>query len=165
MSAIKTVTEDQVWEWLNEVPDPEIPAISVVELGVVRSLVLMESKVEVTITPTYSGCPAMAVFEQDIEKHLIDKGFTSVEIKTVYNPAWTTDWMSDEAKAKLKASGIAPPEGSADKKSLFGDPKQITCPSCDSRDTTMISQFGSTACKALWKCNSCLDTFHYFKCI
>jgi len=160
-------SEKQVWEWLNEVPDPEIPVLSVVELGVVRKVELGDDKAIITITPTYTGCPAMNVFEQDIIAKLNENGFDQVEIKTVWSPAWTTEWLSDEAREKLRVYGIAPPvKGSADKGTLFASsPKTITCPKCGSENTEVISQFGSTACKALYRCSSCAEPFEYFKCI
>lgn len=162
------IPEEAVWTWLNEIPDPEIPVISVVELGVVRKVEFEnESKIDVTITPTYSGCPAMNVFEEDIIKKLKEKGFEKVNLHTVLSPAWTTDWISDEALDKLEKYGIAPPvKGSADKGLLFqSGPKSLNCPKCGSTDNALISQFGSTACKALYTCNNCKEPFEYFKCI
>ena len=162
------IPEEAVWTWLNEIPDPEIPVISVVELGVVRKVEFEnESKIDVTITPTYSGCPAMNVFEEDIIKKLKEKGFEEVNLHTVLSPAWTTDWISDEALDKLEKYGIAPPvKGSADKGLLFqSGPKSLNCPKCGSTDNALISQFGSTACKALYTCNNCKEPFEYFKCI
>lgn len=166
MKTIET-SEDQIWKWLDEVPDPEIPVISVVELGVVRKVELEPDGVTVFITPTYSGCPAMNVFEQDIKKKLSDKGFSNVVLRTVWSPPWTTDWISDEALEKLRKYGIAPPvKGSADKGVLFGSgPKIVTCPQCGSEHTEMVSMFGSTACKAIYSCKQCLEPFEYFKCI
>jgi ring-1,2-phenylacetyl-CoA epoxidase subunit PaaD len=151
--------------WLHEIPDPEIPVISIVELGVIRSLNLKNGTLEVTITPTYSGCPAMKQMEEDVIKKLNEKGFDTVNILTVYDPAWTTDWINAEARSKLQKYGIAPPEGSKDKTALFGEPKSVTCPRCKSQHSEMVSQFGSTACKALYKCKDCLEVFDYFKCI
>jgi ring-1,2-phenylacetyl-CoA epoxidase subunit PaaD len=165
---IKKVSKALIWEWLNEIPDPEIPVISVVELGVVRAInLLSEDEIEVTITPTYSGCPAMNVFEEDIIKKLKEKGFSTVHLKTVLSPAWTTDWISDEALDKLEKYGIAPPvKGSEDKGFLFeSGPKSLACPKCGSTNTSLISQFGSTACKALYSCDQCKEPFEYFKCI
>lgn len=162
------IREEAVWSWLNEIPDPEIPVISVVELGVVRKIEFEnEQTIDVTITPTYSGCPAMNVFEEDIIKKLKEKGFQKVNLHTVLSPAWTTDWMSDEALNKLEVYGIAPPvKGSEDKGLLFqSGPKILHCPKCGNADTTLISQFGSTACKALYTCNHCKEPFEYFKCI
>lgn len=159
--------EDKIWDILQTIPDPEIPVISVVELGVIRSVDFLEDQLQITITPTYSGCPAMKQFEDDIVDTLHDKGYPEVKIKTVFQPAWTTDWMSDEAREKLRKYGIAPPEnGTQDKGALFSQgPKVVACPQCRSEDTRLVSQFGSTACKAVYQCNSCKETFDYFKCI
>jgi ring-1,2-phenylacetyl-CoA epoxidase subunit PaaD len=155
-----------IFELLREVPDPEIPVISVVDLGVVRKVEMKGDKLEVTITPTYTGCPAMKTIEEDIKAKLIENGYVSVQINTVYSPAWTTDWITEEAKEKLRVYGIAPPEkSSSDKNILFGKEKSIACPRCRSANTSMKSQFGSTACKALYACNDCLEPFDYFKCI
>jgi ring-1,2-phenylacetyl-CoA epoxidase subunit PaaD len=165
---VETISESMVWEWLNEVPDPEIPVISVVELGVVRALIFLDNNsIEVTITPTYSGCPAMNIFEEDIIKKLKENGFNEVLIKTVLSPAWTTDWIKDDVLLKLEAYGIAPPvKGSADKGLLFSSgPKVVACPKCKSSNTRIVSQFGSTACKALYSCSDCKEPFEYFKCI
>lgn len=157
----------QVWDWLDQIPDPEIPVISIVELGVVRKVELNKNKIIVSITPTYTGCPAMHIFEKDIISFLTEKGFNRVKIRTIWSPPWTTDWISDEALEKLKNYGIAPPvKGSADKGTLFSaGPKEVPCPKCGSIETKVISQFGSTACKALYSCNSCKEPFEYFKCI
>mgnify|MGYP000885494374 CR=1 FL=1 len=160
-------TKEQVWEFLSEIPDPEIPVITITELGVVRSVEISENIAVITITPTYTGCPAMKLFEDEIVSTLKQKGFDSVEIKLVYSPAWTTNWMSDEAKEKLREYGIAPPiDGTEDKGVLFSsDTKVVPCPRCKSKKTTLKSQFGSTACKALYQCNDCLEPFDHFKCI
>ena len=160
------VNEKQVWDWLEQIPDPEIPVISIVELGVVRKVELKNNEAIISITPTYTGCPAMNVFEQDIITLLTEKGLR-VTIRTIWSPPWTTDWLSDHALQKLRDYGIAPPvKGSADKGTLFSaGPKIVTCPKCGSDDTKVISQFGSTACKALYSCNSCKEPFEYFKCI
>lgn len=152
-------------DWLHEIPDPEIPVISIVELGVIRDIQPTDKGLEITITPTYSGCPAMKQMEEDVVQKLKEKGFDQVAIKTVYNPAWTTDWIHEEARLKLQNYGIAPPEGSKDKSALMGEPKSVTCPRCKSKHSEMVSQFGSTACKALYKCKDCLEVFDYFKCI
>jgi ring-1,2-phenylacetyl-CoA epoxidase subunit PaaD len=160
------MTKENIFSFLNEIPDPEIPVISIVELGVIREVKPDGKKIEVVITPTYSGCPAMKQMEADVKKKLLEKGFDEVKITTIFNPAWTTDWMSAEARQKLQDYGIAPPEEStSDKSFLTNKPKFITCPRCKSKNTLMISQFGSTACKALYKCNECLEVFDYFKCI
>ena len=162
----KMLNENEVWKILKEIPDPEIPVISIIDLGVVRNVELNGSKAIITITPTYSGCPAMKQMEDDIVKLLKQKGFKSVEVITTYTPAWTTDWINDEAKEKLRVYGIAPPEHStSDKNVLLGKEKKVACPRCRSIHTKMISQFGSTACKALYQCQDCLEPFDYFKCI
>jgi ring-1,2-phenylacetyl-CoA epoxidase subunit PaaD len=152
---------------LADIPDPEIPVISIVELGVVRDVIVTdETTIEVIITPTYSGCPAMKQMEDDVRKKLSGRGFENIKITTVYHPPWTTDWLNEEAKEKLRKYGIAPPEESTtDKSFLTGKHKAVTCPRCKSKDTVMVSQFGSTACKALYKCSNCLEVFDYFKCI
>lgn len=156
---------EDIYALLHEIPDPEIPVISIVELGVIRDVKTEGKEITVKITPTYSGCPAMKQMEDDVRKKLRDNGFEKVTIDTVYSPAWTTDWLDVNAKLKLQRYGIAPPEGSSDKSLLTGHPKSVTCPHCKSKNTSMVSQFGSTACKALYKCNDCLEAFDYFKCI
>lgn len=159
-------TEQEIWDILAEVEDPEIPVINVVEMGIVRAVDIRENTVEVTITPTYSGCPAMKTIEEDIAEILREKRAEPFIIKTALSPAWTTDWMTDGAKEKLRQTGIAPPEGTShDKGLLLGKIRDVPCPRCGSHNTSMISSFGSTACKALYKCNDCLDPFDYFKCI
>lgn len=161
------ITVANVWRWLEEVLDPEIPVLNVVELGVVRQVEIKAGEhILVTITPTYSGCPAMHTIEDEIEK-TIRKNFTgNYSIKTVLSPAWSSDWLTDVARMKLLEFGIAPPQqGSADKNLLMGKIRSVQCPRCKSTDTVLISQFGSTACKALYKCNKCLEPFDYFKCI
>ncbi len=160
-------TEKQIWDLLSEIPDPEIPVISITELGVLRKVNILNNKVTVSITPTYSGCPAMKTFEDDIKTKLKENSIFNFEVLTVLNPAWTTDWITDEAKEKLKKFGIAPPiNGSEDKGILFGSTsKTVDCPLCNSKKTKLKSQFGSTACKALYQCEECLEPFDYFKCI
>ena len=158
--------KSKIYELLEEIPDPEIPVISIVELGVIRDVETINTKTIVTITPTYSGCPAMKQMENDVIKKLQEAGIEEIEVKTTYSPAWTTDWMSPEAKEKLRQYGIAPPEHSSiDKRTLIGIDKVVKCPRCKSPNTKMISQFGSTACKALYQCQDCLEPFDYFKCI
>ena len=159
-------TEATIWKILEEVPDPEIPVLSVIDLGIVREVKLVGDKVKLSITPTYSGCPAMNLFEVNIKAALQEKGFYPIEITTILSPAWTTDWLSEKGKEKLKAYGIAPPVSkSMDKHALFFEEKGVNCPQCDSSHTKMLSQFGSTACKALYKCEDCLEPFDYFKCL
>jgi ring-1,2-phenylacetyl-CoA epoxidase subunit PaaD len=165
MSLLKASAPD-VWNFLAEVFDPEVPVLDIVALGVVRDVQVEDNDIEITITPTYSGCPAMKVIEDDIRSKLKEKGLDNVRIKTVISPAWTTDWMTEEGKEKLREYGIAPPEkATADKNVLFGKPKIVKCPRCRGTNTEMKSQFGSTACKALYFCNDCLEPFDYFKCI
>lgn len=155
-----------IWKLLEAVPDPEIPVLSVIDLGVIRKIEELEDKVVITITPTYSGCPAMNQFEADITDHLSKHGYQSIEIKTTYNPAWTTDWLTDEAKLKLEKYGIAPPqEKTTDKSFLLGESPTVKCPQCKSTNTKLVSQFGSTACKALYQCKDCKEPFDYFKCL
>lgn len=146
----------QIWSWLEEVPDPEIPAISVVDLGVVRDVDWDGSVLRIAVTPTYSGCPATRVIAQDIETALTARGLREVQIETRIAPPWTTDWISETGRAKLTAFGIAPPSPS-------GGP--TACPRCSATDLERISQFGSTPCKAQWRCRSCLEPFDYFKCL
>lgn len=161
------LSNETIYSLLSEIPDPEIPVITIVELGVIRKINALDSKtIEVVITPTYSGCPAMKQMEDDVRKKLEDNGFEFIKITTTYSPPWTTDWLSEEAKLKLQNYGIAPPEESTtDKSFLTNKPKNVTCPRCKSKNTGMISQFGSTACKALYQCKDCLEAFDYFKCI
>lgn len=152
-------------ELLEEVKDPEIPVLSVIDLGIVREVRRTNSGVTVVITPTYSGCPAMDTIEREIIEVLEKNGISS-EVETVLTPAWTTDWLSEKGRIALEEYGIAPPaEATTDKSFLTGKTKAVRCPLCKSNSTSMISQFGSTACKALYKCNDCLETFDYFKCI
>ncbi len=151
---------------LAAVCDPEIPVLTVDDLGIVRDIrVLGDGTLEVVITPTYSGCPAMNVIEVNIRAALQEGGFEKVAVTTILSPAWTTDWLSEAGRYKLRAFGIAPPaEASADKKALSGERRALLCPHCGSGNTEMISQFGSTACKSLFRCLDCLEPFDYFKC-
>ena len=160
-------SSDSIFTLLSEIPDPEIPVISITDLGIIRNINSVDDKLIISITPTYSGCPAMKQIEDDIKIKLKENGFTNVEIKMVYAPAWTTDWINDDAKEKLRKYGIAPPEHSTiDKRVLMGlEERVVKCPKCGSKNTTMISQFGSTACKSLYKCTDCLEPFDYFKCL
>lgn len=157
------VTEKEIWELLEQVSDPEVPVLTIVDLGVVRDVRLEGSHCTITITPTYSGCPAMQVIEKGIEEVLHDK--VDLEIHTKLSPAWTTDWLSEAGKNKLRDYGIAPPENEVDKSVLFAEPTVVPCPLCRSKNTRMVSQFGSTACKAHYQCNDCLEPFDYFKCL
>lgn len=158
-------TDQHIWEILKTVPDPEIPNLSILDLGVVRDVLTDdENRVTVVITPTYSGCPAMDMIEVMIKSALQEAGFDHSIVKTVLTPAWTTDWITDEGKKKLLEAGIAPPQGKADKRFITGDFENIPCPQCESSNTEMISQFGSTACKSLFRCVDCREPFDYFKC-
>ena len=162
---IKTISKEEIWDLLKGIPDPEIPVITIVDLGILREVEIEDEKVFVNITPTYSGCPAMQAISNEIVAILRDNGIENVEIKTVFHPVWTTDWLSDDAKERLRVYGIAPPEkASADKNLLVAEPRKIHCPRCNSLHTEMISQFGSTACKALYRCLDCKEPFDYFKC-
>ena len=163
---MQTFTEQDIFSFLKEIPDPEIPVISIVDLGVIRKINITDNGVDIDVTPTYSGCPAMKQMEDDIISTLKQKGIENINLKMVYTPAWTTDWLSDDAKERLRKYGIAPPqESTTDKSFITGKTKQIKCPRCGSLHTEMVSQFGSTACKALYKCKDCLEPFDYFKCI
>lgn len=155
--------EELVWERLSLIPDPEIPVISILELGIVRDVRYDGEMLKIVITPTYTGCPAMNLFVAEIKAAMHDQGFDHVNITTVYSPAWTTDLMSTEAKEKLKRYGIAPPVKDASSEDPFAPPPVIPCPHCDSQHTTLVSQFGATACKSLYTCNDCKEPFEYFK--
>jgi len=158
-------TKEQIWNYLEEVKDPEIPVLSIIDLGIVRKVEADELGAVVTITPTYTGCPAMHVIEEDIRSKLKERGVSQFTVKTILSPAWTTDWISEEGRKKLKIYGIAPPESSPDKSLLSGMPKIVHCPRCSSTNTEMKSFFGSTPCKALYVCNDCKEPFDYFKCL
>jgi ring-1,2-phenylacetyl-CoA epoxidase subunit PaaD len=150
---------EALWALLEDVCDPEVPVLSILDLGIVRDVKLNDDEIEVIITPTYSGCPAMDAISMDIKFKLIENGFTKIKITSVLTPVWTTDWMTEAGKQKLKAYGIAPPKFSKD---LSDDLPE--CPQCKSSNTKLLSQFGSTACKALYQCNDCKEPFDYFKC-
>ena len=152
-----------VWNAAGAVVDPEIPVLSIADLGVLRDVRVMDGRVEVTITPTYSGCPAMNMIAIEVELAVVKAGLGPVAVKTVLAPAWTTDWMSEDGRRKLKDYGIAPPAKGAGRRALF-DVENVACPKCDSPDTEEIAAFGSTSCKSLWRCNTCREPFDYFKC-
>lgn len=156
-------TTAEIYSFISGIPDPEIPVITIDDLGILREVKMQEGKYVVTITPTYTACPAMGMISDQIKKILKEKGIENTEVELTYSPAWTTDWLSQEAKAKLKAYGIAPPSHSSCTK-LFSAEEHVTCPRCNSRHTALISRFGSTACKALYKCDDCKETFDLFKC-
>lgn len=154
----------EIYDLLEQVPDPEVPVLSILDLGIVREVEVRDGKAIITITPTYTGCPAMDMITVNIRAILQENGWES-EVESVLSPAWTTDWMSEEGRRKLKKYGIAPPVvQTSDKRSLAGESKLVACPICDSPNTELLSQFGSTACKALYKCKDCLEPFDYFKC-
>ena len=157
--------DNKLFEILETVSDPEIPVLSIMEMGVVRSAKLINGIVEVEITPTYSGCPAMDVIGDDIIKAFKNQGFEA-KVKLILSPAWTTDWITPKGRMALEKYGIASPlNEEADKDALLGNKKIVKCSQCGSLNTKLISQFGSTACKALFKCEDCLEPFDYFKCL
>lgn len=163
-SASVDVRVAKIWKVLAEVPDPEVPVISVVELGIVRDVRVDGAQIVVDVTPTYSGCPAVEAININIIASLQEAGFTNVVVRSVLSPAWSTDDITHAGRAKLLAYGIAPPNGSANKAFLTGDDRPRACPLCASTHTELLSQFGSTACKALYRCIDCREPFDYFKC-
>jgi len=156
--------EKIVWGALNEVQDPEIPVVSLVEMGIIREILLCENSVAVTMTPTFSGCPALQVMQDEIEKKLRGLGYTAVTIKTTLSPPWSSDWITDDARAKLKAFGLAPPlRHGGNIEVTFYEP--VTCPRCDSANTIIKNSFGSTLCRAIYYCNQCQEPFEQFKAL
>lgn len=156
-----------IWKMLESVPDPEVPVLSILDLGIVRSVkISVENMVDIIITPTYSGCPAMDAISMDIKLKLLEHGYQKFNVQSQLSPAWTTDWMTDAGKSKLKAYGIAPPNPRQQfcSDGLFADEESVPCPRCGSHHTAMLSRFGSTACKALYQCLDCREPFDYFKC-
>ena len=149
-----------IWNILETVCDPEVPVLTITDLGIVRDVKIVEELVEVIITPTYTGCPAMDMIAMNIRLTLIENGYSKIKITSVLSPAWTTAWMTETGKQKLQEYGIAPPKGNAETIAADG----IECPQCKSINTKLISEFGSTACKALYKCEDCKEPFDYFKC-
>ena len=166
MVDVKNISVDHIWNMLKDVPDPEVPVLTVQDLGIIRDIHLHNDEVEVVITPTYSGCPAMDMIAANIRLVLLENGFKNIQITTVLSPAWTTDWMSEEGKEKLKAYGIAPPNPRQQvcNNELFAAHEVVQCPRCNSYHTHRVSEFGSTACKALYQCDECSEPFDYFKC-
>ena len=148
---VEEITKDTIWDLLKEISDPEIPVISIVELGIVRNIGYINKLFHITITPTYSGCPAISYIKEEIIRKMNTVGISNYKLHTSLSPPWTTDWMSNETKTKLKEVGISPPS------------KTVQCPQCNSIKVEVISEFGSTACKALYKCISCKEPFHHFK--
>lgn len=157
MENVSNISDD-IWQLLETVSDPEVPVLTITDLGIVREVNVSGKRIEVTITPTYSGCPAMDMISMNIRLALLEKGYRDVEIKTTLSPAWTTDWITETGKQKLKAYGIAPPHIQQEAT------EAIQCPQCNSHNTVLISQFGSTSCKALYQCLDCKEPFDYFKC-
>jgi ring-1,2-phenylacetyl-CoA epoxidase subunit PaaD len=153
----------RAWNAAASVVDPEIPVLTIADLGVLREVTVTGCEVEVAITPTYSGCPAMNMIALEIELALEREGFRHPKIRTRLSPAWTTDWMSEDGRRKLREYGIAPPLPASSRRALFGV-EEVACPQCGSKNTELISEFGSTSCKALWRCRSCREPFDYFKC-
>lgn len=161
VNSANTVDSAQLFELLSTVCDPEIPVLTLQDLGVLRDIEVVDDEVKVTITPTYAGCPAMDTMRSDIETTLKQAGYQNVKVQQSLSPAWTTDWMSERGRQKLRAYGIAPPVSTA----CGQQTGQIECPQCNSVEVKRISEFGSTACKALYQCQDCLEPFDYFKCI
>ena len=162
----QNAVRSEAWRAAAAVPDPEIPVVTVEDLGILRTVDLDENgSVVATVTPTYSGCPATQLIQQMVLEALQQAGFEDARVETVMSPAWTTDWISDAGRDKLRAYGIAPPqESSNSKRALFGE-TAVNCPHCGAKDTQRVSEFGSTPCKALYRCNACREPFDYFKCL
>jgi ring-1,2-phenylacetyl-CoA epoxidase subunit PaaD len=155
----------EIYDILETVKDPEIPVISIVDLGIIREVRKSNNHIEIDITPTYSGCPALDVIPVLIEQALLQNGYDDVRVKNILAPAWTTDWISEKGLQNLKEYGIAPPvEKTSDKSFISDAPKVVPCPQCDSKNTRLVSQFGSTPCKSAYQCNDCKEPFDYFKC-
>jgi ring-1,2-phenylacetyl-CoA epoxidase subunit PaaD len=169
----RSIEEQRIWNILGDVKDPEVPVLSVLDLGIVRAVKTHPAPVPtglpmvtITITPTYSGCPALDAIRTDIRLKLLEYGYDNVTIEQSLSPAWTTDWMTEEGKRKLKESGIAPPNARHQFCNIkdFFEEEAVQCPLCHSFNTKLISRFGSTACKAIYQCSDCGETFDYFKC-
>ena len=167
LKTMRNLKEEEILKLLEKVCDPEIPVLSILDLGVVRKLEVLEDHILIYITPTYTGCPAMRVIEDDIRGCLSSETDAKIEIKTIFAPAWTTDWMSDSAKEKLTTYGISPPGKTSSSDVFSFNKKEVAaiCPLCKSGDTVLKSFFGSTACKSLYFCNHCGQPFEHFKCI
>lgn len=165
MTTIKQNIDNKLIPILEKISDPEIPVLSIMDMGVVRSAVVENKKVKVEITPTYSGCPAMDVIGDDIKKALNEAGYQA-EVDLILHPAWTTDWITPRGRQALEDYGIAAPLGeTADKEALLGNKRIVKCTHCGSTNTRLVSQFGSTACKAQFQCEDCQEPFDYFKCL
>ena len=166
MTTAYTISIQKIRSILEEVSDPEIPVLTVTDLGIIRDVKINDEEVEIIITPTYTGCPAMDMIAMNIRLALAEHGYKKIKITSVLTPAWTTDWMSERGKGKLKEYGIAPPHPKQQfsNTALFQKAEAIQCPLCNSYQTYCISEFGSTACKALYQCNDCKEPFDHFKC-
>ena len=166
MSAVAAIDREQAraWKVAASVVDPEVPCVTVADLGILRSVAVVDGVAVARVSPTYSGCPAVLAIELAVETALLDAGF-DVLIERVLSPAWTTDWISEEGREKLRAFGIAPPAKTSGSKASLFISEEVACPRCGSSQSTRISEFGSTACKALYRCDACLEPFDYFKCI
>ena len=163
VSLLDRPTAEDVLAWLGDVPDPEIPAVSVIDLGIVRNTEWRGDEMVVTVTPTYSGCPATSVIALDIAEEIRKRGIEKVKVETQLSPAWTTKWITPEAREKLRQYGIVPPVEGASCAGALKTSGLIACPRCDSTSVECISQFGSTPCKAQYRCTDCLEPFDYFK--
>lgn len=159
---MSTDLRQRAWDVAATVCDPEIPALTIEDLGILRAVTTHGDEVEVEITPTYSGCPAMNMIALDVETALARAGIAA-QVRTVLSPAWTTDWMTENGRRKLTESGIAPPARGGGRRALFGQ-DAVACPICGSEDTEVLAEFGSTSCKSLWRCKTCREPFDYFKC-
>lgn len=162
LSAIDDLKK-RAWDAAAAVVDPEIPVLTIADLGVLRDVSVNDGRVDVAITPTYLGCPAMNMITLEIELALERAGIAGATVRTVLSPAWTTDWMTEDGRRKLRDYGIAPPQPGGGRRALFGEQK-VACPQCGSTDTEVLSEFGSTSCKSLWRCRACREPFDYFKC-
>jgi len=159
--------KEHIYSLLEQVCDPEIPVLTILDLGIVRDVICADDQeIEIIITPTYSGCPAMDAIAFDVKLKMLENGFNKVKITYTLNPAWTTDWMTESGKSKLKSYGIAPPQNISSRidRMMFNEEQNIECPQCHSLNTKLLSEFGSTACKSLYQCNDCKEPFDYFKC-
>lgn len=163
MVTASNISIQQIWKILEKVTDPEVPVLTITDLGIVRDVKISDGQVEVVITPTYTGCPAMDMIAMNIKLALIENGYSNIKITSVLAPAWTTAWMTEEGKKKLKEYGIAPPQEESGR-FLRPESFHVQCPQCNSTNTKLISEFGSTACKSLYQCNDCKEPFDYFKC-
>lgn len=160
---VTTANTKDIYNWLSEIPDPEIPVITIHDLGILRDIKEDHGTYVVNITPTYTACPAIPLIETQIKEKMSEHGLNNVRVNITYTPAWTSDWLSEDAKKKMKQYGIAPPPHTSCVK-VLKDLTKVSCPLCNSPSTELISRFGSTACKAMYKCKSCKEPFEHFKC-